>query len=248
MMLKLFKYEAIKNRLSKLLVAAITLVLEALFCYGVFKEDNKFITITSLVLFLLATFSIVWFGIQSVVTLHKDLNSRQAYMLFMTPNSNYKILGAKVLENAVSVLLCGVFFGLLGFIDYTLIRNNVQALDEMIEMMNTIFSELVANIRLDPMAIIAFGSYMIFNWLSTITVAYLAVIMVSSVLKEKKGSMLIAFLIFLALNALFNLLFGLVPETVDSTTANLLRSAISVVIIVITYYFSALIMEKKLSV
>lgn len=247
-MLKLFKYEAIKNRLSKLLVAAITLVLEALFCYGVFKEDSKTITVTSLLLLLLAIFSIVWFGIQSVITLHKDLNSRQSYMLFMTPNSNYKILGAKVLENGVSVLVCGVFFGLLGFLDFTLIKNNVQALSELIDMVNSVFSAVMSNIRLDPMSIIAFGCYMIFSWLSTITVAYLAVIMVSSVLKEKKGSMLIAFLIFLALNALFSLLFGLVPETVDTTTANLIFSAISLVIIIVTYYFSALIMEKKLSV
>ena len=54
---------------------------------------------------MLAMGGIMVIGLASVVTLHRDVSTKQSYMLFMTPNSSYSILGAKMLENGLSILL-----------------------------------------------------------------------------------------------------------------------------------------------
>ena len=41
---------------------------------------------------------------ESVNVLHRDLNTKQSYMLFLTPKSSYQILGAKILENGISIV------------------------------------------------------------------------------------------------------------------------------------------------
>ena len=43
-------------------------------------------------------FGVIYIGIESVNVLHRDLNTKQSYMLFLTPKSSYQILGAKILE------------------------------------------------------------------------------------------------------------------------------------------------------
>lgn len=248
-MLKLFKYEFMKTRLSKLIILGITLVLEIAFAASLLKNDDELQGICVLLLVLFATVSILWLGLQSILTLHKDMNTRQSYMLFMTPNSSYKILGAKVLENAASVLLGGVFFCALGALDLTLLMDHHQALDQLMEMFQDVLESFSKSIRFDTYSILTFCLYTLISWLSTVTLAYFAVIISAALLGGKKGNLFISFLIFLGLTILLSMLLGVVtPATMAVGTVHLIRSAICLFVIAIFWFFSAWIMDKYLSV
>ena len=248
-MLKLFKYEFMKTRLSKLIILGITLVLEIAFAASLLKNDDELQAICVLLLVLFATVSILWLGLQSILTLHKDMNTRQSYMLFMTPNSSYKILGAKVLENAASVLLGGVFFCALGALDLTLLMDHHQALDQLMKMFQDVLESFSKNIRFDTYSILTFCLYTLISWLSTVTLAYFAVIISAALLGGKKGNLFISFLLFLGLTILLSMLLGVVtPATMAVGTVHLIRSAICLFVIAIFWFFSAWIMDKYLSV
>ena len=248
-MLKLFKYEFLKTRLSKLIILGITLALEALFVFSLFKNDDELQGISVLLLVLFATVSVIWIGLQSILTLHRDMNTRQSYMLFMTPNSSYKILGAKVLENAFSILLGGVFFCALGALDLTLLMNHHQALDQLMEMFQSVMESFSRHIRFDTYSVLTFCLYMLISWLSTVTLAYFAVIISAALLGGKKGNLFISFLVFLGLSILLGMLLdNVIPASMVIGAANLVRSAICLFVIAIFWYISAWIMDKYLSV
>ena len=103
-MSKLIKYEFRKSLFSKLVFAGITAVMEIIYLIGILGDYNKPTVIGMIGLFFTALAGITFIGIESILILYRDLTTKQSYMLFMTPNNSYKILGAKALENAVSEL------------------------------------------------------------------------------------------------------------------------------------------------
>lgn len=251
-MKKLFKYEMIKTRLSKFIILGITAVLEIIFLLGLANSDEGMQSTGILLLTLIAVASILWIGIQSVITLHRDMNTRQSYMLFMTPNSCYKILGAKYLENGLSILFSGLFFGALGALDITLLFNHYHQLDQLMDILKEILGAFTKNISLDPASIISFIVYLLFDWLFTVSLAYLAVIVCTALLNGRKGNLFLSFLLFLGLEILFSILFGKIfPGEVTNGTmvaAFLPRAGLCLIITAVVYWINARIMEKYLSV
>ena len=120
-MMKLMKYEIRKTMMVKWIILGIAALLEVAFLIGLWADKNEMLAVSVVLLVLLAFGSILVIGLGSILTLHRDMNTRQSYMLFMTPNSSYRILGAKVLENGISIMLTGIFFFALGALDVTLL-------------------------------------------------------------------------------------------------------------------------------
>ena len=246
-MLRLLKYELRKTLMSKLILLGITVVAEAVFLAGLWGKKEDTLAIGAFLLFAIAIVGIALMGILSVVTLHRDMNTKQGYMLFMTPNSCYRILGAKVIECALSLLLAGAFFFGLGYLDFSLILGegtNKQIWDMFNQMVRTINQHIV----LDAPHISALIFEIIATWLCTITTAYLADVISSSLLNGKKGGLLITFLIFLLLNYGISKLLQLVPSTIGVIPVLLWQGVIALVLAGIMYVITARLMEKYLSV
>ena len=246
-MLRLLKYELRKTQFSKLVLLGITLVAQAVFLAGLWGKKEDTLAIGAFLLFAIAIVGIALMGILSVVTLHRDMNTKQGYMLFMTPNSCYRILGAKVIECALSLLLAGAFFFGLGYLDFSLILGegtNKQLWDMFNQMVRTINQHIV----LDAPHISALIFEIIATWLCTITTAYLADVISSSLLNGKKGGLLITFLIFLLLNYGISKLLQLVPSTIGVIPVLLWQGVIALVLAGIMYVITARLMEKYLSV
>ena len=246
-MLRLLKYELRKTQFSKLILLGITLVAQAVFLAGLWGKKEDTLAIGAFLLFAIAIVGIALMGILSVVTLHRDMNTKQGYMLFMTPNSCYRILGAKVIECALSLLLAGAFFFGLGYLDFSLILGegtNKQLWDMFNQMVRTINQHIV----LDAPHISALIFEIIATWLCTITTAYLADVISSSLLNGKKGGLLITFLIFLLLNYGISKLLQLVPSTIGVIPVLLWQGVIALVLAGIMYVVTARLMEKYLSV
>lgn len=246
-MLRLLKYELRKTLMSKLILLGITVVAEVVFLAGLWGNRENTLAIGAVLLFFIALTGIAIMGILSVATLHKDMNTRQGYMLFMTPNSCYKILGAKVIECALSILITGAFFFALGWLDFSLLLGkgaNQQIWDMVRQMIQTVNS----SVKLDVPHISALVFSMLASWLCTITTAYLADVVSSALLNGKKGNGIVTFLLFLVLNYVLSKLLTLVPSTLGIITVLVLQGVIALVLAAGMYVITARLMEKYLSV
>lgn len=217
-MLKLMKYELRKTAFSKLVLLVITAVAEIAFLIGVFWKKDNILAMGIIFLVMCTIFGIIYIGIESVNVLHRDLNTKQSYMLFLTPKSSYQILGAKILENGISIIMAGAFFAALAALDVTVATLYIGGLKEMINLVS---------------------SFMELNWSVTLS---------ASVLAGKKGSGIAGFLIFLVISSVIGKLLDLIPVLKSMELTFVLYIAASFAIAAVLYVISGWIMEKKLSV
>ena len=213
-MFKLMKYEFRKTWITKLILLGVTAVAEAVYLFGLYTEKDGPLSLSIGLLVILAMGGVLVIGLESVLTLHRDMNTKQSYMLFMTPNSCYKILGAKMLENLLSMLIGGAFFFGLGVLDISLLLKRYNQIDSIMDAMRDIFSMFGYGLNLDAgyMASLCFG--LLASWFATITAAFLADVISSALLNGKKFNLLISFIIFLALSYLMSKVSGLVAGSV----------------------------------
>ena len=246
-MLRLLKYELRKTLMSKLILLGVTLLAQAVFLIGLWGKKDSTLAIGAVLLFFIAITGIALMGILSVATLHRDMNTRQSYMLFMTPNSCYKILGAKVIECGFSILLAGAFFFGLGYLDFSLLLGegtNKQIWDMVSEMIRSINKEII----LDAPHVSTLVFSMLSAWLCTITTACLADVVSSSLLNGKKANWLVTFLVFLVLNYAISRILKLVPASIGVIPVLLWQGVIALALAGIMYVITARLMEKYLSV
>ena len=246
-MLRLLKYELRKTLLAKLILLGITLFAEAVFLIGLWGKKDNTLALGSILLFFIAIIGIGMMGLLSLVTLHKDMNTRQGYMLFMTPNSCYRILGAKVLECGISILLAGAFFFALGWLDFSLLLGqgaNKEIWNMFTEMVKAINDKIV----LDAAHISALVFSMLASWLCTITTAYLADVISSALLNGKKGNLVATFILFLVLNYAISKLLTLIPSSIGMVPCLVWQGVAALVLAGVMYVVTARLMEKYLSV
>ena len=244
-MMKLLKYELRKTLFYKLILLLITAAAQLLFLYGIFRDKTDAYAIGASLLFLIAVTGTIFIGIMSLATLHRDMNSKQGYMLFMTPNSCYRILGGKVIECGLSLMITGLFFFILGMLDISLLLKH----DEMGTVMD-IFQEFLksAGISFSLREIAAFVFAALCSWLCTVMTACLADVLSSSLLYGKKGNWVLSVAFFFILTILINLTRRLLPENMAPFPFFLLTGALSLAFSAVMYFVSARLMEKYLSV
>ena len=246
-MLQLIKYELKKTLSAKLILLGVTVVAQAVFLYGYWAHNEDALLSGALLLFFIATTGIALMGVLSLVTLHRDMNTRQGYMLFMTPNSCYKILGAKVLECGFSILIAGAFYLALGMLDFSLLLgkdSNQRLWDILNQMLRSVNQAIV----LDAPHVSALVFSMLANWLCTVTTAYLADVVSSALLNGKKANWIVTFLLFIALNYGISLLLNLIPSSSGQITFFLLRGAVAFGLAGVMYVVTARLMDRYLSV
>ncbi len=251
-MLKLMKYELRKTWFTKVILLVITAVAEAAFLAGLYGNGDEVMLIGVFLLMFLAMGGVMVMGLESVITLHRDMNTKQSYMLFMTPNSSYKILGAKVLECGISILLIGAFFFGLGALDVTLLFAKMGELNQLWEMVQTMLNSITINGRVLEVDLVHFAALM-FNmlsaWIVMITTAYLADVISSALLNGQKFNGVISFVLFLVLNwGITELTRTVTGGIASQMTAMLVSGLIDLGLAAVMYYATALIMDRYLSV
>lgn len=246
-MLKLMKYEWKKGLFAKFELLVFTAVSEAAFLLGMLTGKGKLLGTGAMFLVLCGTMGIAYMGLSSILTLHRELNSKESYMLFLTPNSSFKILGAKVAENALTILVTGAFFLLLAGIDTAIATTYVNGLSGLMDIVSSMF-QVQFNISVSRGFVVLNCLDVLVNWIGFIVIANLAVVLTATVLAGKKGSGIVAFVAFCALAWLQGLITRLVPDLANYNISLLIDILIVGVIADIMYYISAWIMERKLSV
>ena len=239
-MLKLMKYELRKTAFSKLVLLVITAVAEIAFLIGVFWKKDNILAMGIIFLVMCTIFGVIYIGIESV-------NTKQSYMLFLTPKSSYQILGAKILENGISIIMAGAFFAALAAIDVTVATLYIGGLKEMINLVSS-FMEVNWSVTFTPAEAAFYFFGLLASWIVFIVNADLSVILSASVLAGKKGSGIAGFLIFLVISSVIGKLLDLIPVLKSMELTFVLYIAASFAIAAVLYVISGWIMEKKLSV
>ena len=246
---RLIKYEFRKSILSKLVILGITAVMEVIFLIGIFGDFEKPSALGAVGLVFIALAGIAFIGIESILTLYRDLTTKQSYMLFMTPNSSYRILGAKVLENAISVLATGAFFGLLAVLDFSLLLNKFATYGDIIEFAKKALESIDTRLTLDYRSFLTLVFMLLCSWLLRIGTGYLAVVIGCTLLAGKRGCWLICFLLYIGISILIGVGTNRIPTaSLPILNYMLIMSVISLVCSVIMYFVTAWIMDRKLSV
>ena len=240
-MLRLLKYEMRKTLFPKLVLIALLAIIEGIFLYG-YKADKQDTAALGMGLFIFVlSCGFLMIGILSLVTLHKDMNTRQGYMLFMTPNSTYRILGAKVAE-------CGLTLLAFGGIGLAVCALNFSLFEQEIKLLAMILENFSPNLIPTFPNLAALLFYILCNILCTVTTAYLADVISSALLNGKKGNLIITFIFFIMLNYVIQKILGLVPSTIAAVTLLLLQGGVVLILAVTMYFITARLMDRYLSV
>lgn len=251
-MLKLIKYEFRKTWITKLILLGVTAVSEIAFLIGLYLEKATTLSIAIMLLVFLATGGILVIGLESVLTLHRDMNTKQSYMLFMTPNSSFTILGAKVLECGLSLLIAGAFYFALGALDVTLLLAKEGELNQIWEMIRDILDRFTVEGRpivIDLQGLGASVFSLVAGWFGVVTKAYLAVVISTALLNGKRYNGLLSFALFLLLAWLTGWAAERITAPIVSTvTLLMIYGLIQLFFAAVMYAVTAVIMERKLSV
>ncbi len=245
-MLKLMKYEFRKQAFSKMVILLLVGLIQLLFFFGVVTDKNDVIG-TAMGILSVFTFGALFFmAFEAIITFSNDLKQKCSYMLFLTPHTSYSIVGAKVLAAAIQIILAGIAFFLVFFIDIAVLVAKYDQIELITEMLHRFLQEVFSlDIQLKDIT----------AWISTITVAFFSITLSTTFLANFKLKGLVSFLIFIGINYAFGVIvnMGLGRAYDINNFSNLsmyyiLESLYLLGFTIITYVGTSWMLEKKVSV
>ncbi len=208
-MLKLIKYEFIKK--SKLLLILLVTAILANIGLGLAYGENgmgMFLGLSPLVLGIIYLYELI-------KTYSDDLNKKTGYMLFMTPNSGYKIIGSKL----ITIILVGFIFftsymifvlANLSIIAYKMVGDFsliADGINQLIEGLNMLISGTLGINIGDLLLIFIVG---IVSSIVFVLTVYAAITIRKSIFSNTKFGGLLSFIIFVIINVIYSNLAELV--------------------------------------
>ena len=254
-MMHLIKYEWKKTLFLKLFLLAVVLIGEAIFLYCAFTRDfdslamNVSILILSLGLMLSPIISIL----QNLSLLHRELNCKEAYMLYLTPHNSFTILGAKwilslmetVIWTALAVAFATIDTLLLIHLTFGFTPDVMARLNELVQVALTPKTlQIVLQI-----CFLFFAGLLQFE-----SIAVIAIVLQATFLHWKRGSgfvilVLYLLLMYLSTTILMHLPFSsymLFPFAGSYLSMRALGQVLVSLLLSAAYFvISALLLEKK---
>jgi hypothetical protein len=250
-MLKLMKYEFRKQAFSKLVILALIGLFEIVFFYGVIRDNQNIIATVAGLLTLFTMGALFFLAFESIITYSNDLKQKCSYMLFLTPNTSYSIVGAKVLTAGIQIILAGVAFFALFVIDGGVLIAKYDSIANVKKIILQMFDQFF-NLRIEFSDLVATVCVVVANWISIITLAFFSITLSTTFLANKKYKGIVSFIIFMALNYLYgkvsHLILGDMTDLSKVSTIFMWQTLITVVFIFLTYIGTAWMLEKKVSV
>lgn len=256
-MLKMMKYEY-KRALGALkILLAIVALIEVYFLVGTTMKEGLHTGIASGLLVFSAIACYMFVLIYGISNYNKDLKSKTGLLVFMTPVSTYRILGAKLLSILLTgITLVAVLFGLFT-IDYSYAAS-IYHFDGIISFFKEMFESMGADITGALWSLLAFIVMFLIQFFMTTTMAYLAISLSSTVLQNKKSKGFVSFVLFIAIYMMVNGLSALIiKESVgfDVKINGFAGAFVNMLPVYLLYlavaaccfYVSANLLEKKIS-
>lgn len=199
-MLNLMKYEWIRGKKLLGIGIAVLLILEIIMVITLQLGDNYLILFTILTIFLYPT-SYVFILIDGVRMISKDLNETQGYMLFLTPNSGFRIVNAKLMVSLINFLVSQIIVICIYVLNYQLaLKLYLDQGSEFLMSLKEMVTQLLDILIPSPWLLLLGILVLVLNWFSFITTVYLAIILRKSLFSNVKFKGLLSFAIFVGLN------------------------------------------------
>ena len=248
-MLNLIKYELIKQRGSKLIALGIFAILEVIFLLGVLLEKNGFLGFGMGFLAIVSIVFIFWLGIEAIFTLSNDMKNKSGYMLFMTPQSVYKIMAGKVLSSIITIIIAMACIALLALADMTILLVRFSSIKEFTNMVRDM-TEAFTGIDFSWQSGLGFLIMLILSWISMVAAGFVAVTISNTLLANLKAKGLISFVIFIAVGIIssyiLNILYGFIGYD-NNILVFVINLAVSVITTLICFIVSGECMKRRLA-
>lgn len=206
-MLKLMKYEFRKQAWSKALILFLAGLLEVVFFIAVAIEHEKSLGVSVAGMMMLGSISLMYVSFECIMTFSSEMKTKTGYMLFMTPNSAFKIVGAKILSAGIQILLTGLAFGALAVIDISVGVIRFDGIAKMKEIFMRFLSAFT-HIDWDLETIFLWLFAVLIAWFSFIVLAFLSITLSTTVLSNSKLKGFVSFVLFIALMLIFSWLIN----------------------------------------
>lgn len=254
-MFKMIKYEYRKN-ITSVIILLIVMAAIQIYTLGATLLDKQDHAAIGISLFMLAAFACYIFVLcYGIISYSKDLKNKDGYLVFMTPLSSYRIIGAKLLATLITGVLLVFIIAGLAVLDYSVMANQfgfestLELIDELISAAGYDLKEILTSLLV---LIITF----LIEFFMTVTVAYLAVSLSCTLLQNSKAKGFVSFVFFIILFVIISIIAAKLP-TIDvsakkGTLAWELCSTLPSIIfyavcMVISYLGSGLLLDKKIS-
>ena len=248
-MLNLIKYELIKQRGSKLIALGIFAILEVIFLLGVLLEKDGFLGFGMGFLAIVSIVFIFWLGIEAIFTLSNDMKNKSGYMLFMTPQSVYKIMAGKVLSSIITIIIAMACIALLALADMTILLVRFSSIKEFTNMVRDM-TESFTGIDFSWQSGLGFLIMLILSWISMVAAGFVAVTISNTLLANLKAKGLISFVIFIAVGIIssyiLNILYGFIGYD-NNILVFVINLAVSVITTLICFIVSGECMKRRLA-
>lgn len=271
-MLNLIKYE-IQRRTGAILTSLlIMVVLQSFIVFG-FYRGGSWIVLSTILLALLTIGVYLFVLFDGIRTYYYDLNSSEGYMLFLTPNSGYKILGSKLIVSFCELLFYVMIAISLLLLDYFIVKS--LFIDSGSAEIQLIFNRLATSYKsVTPSigSIFVFSFTTILQWFNVITMAVMAITLTKTILSDNKYNWLISLAFFLVINIGLQFLsmgiiasFGFLKDVtrlagMEGSTGELpeigsiimkftgIMTVLYAIYISISYYVSARLLDKRIDI
>lgn len=246
------KYEFRKQAFSKLVILALVGLLEIVFFFGVVTGRENIIALAISLLAMFTMGALFFLAFESIVTYSNDLKQKCSYMLFLTPNTSYSIVGAKVLSAGIQVILAGLAFFAVFAIDGGVLIAKYDAVASVKEMILQLLDRFF-KLKIEFKDVVSVVAIIITTWISIITVAFFSITLSTTFLANKKYKGVVSFILFLVLNILYskitNLVLGDAADYLESVSTYFIWDSVLVLLFtILTYIGTAWMLEKKVSV
>lgn len=212
-MLKLIKYEYRKSITIFIIIFGVLFGLEAYLAGSILAKSTTNIAISTVLYMLIGWAGILGLMVIGVISYARELNAKYSFMTFMTPNSTYKIVGAKYLTLLVTTVVATLIYGAFVYLDVKLAMSRFEDTADMLEMINELMKVLFGkNIT---SLVIGFVGMIVGIWVSiflTVSFAYLAITLSSTILANKKGKGWLAVGFFVAIRVVVQIISNFLPS------------------------------------
>lgn len=207
-MLKLIKFEFLRKRMIFVISIALVMIGQAYAIYKYFDIEAPVRAVIGqevfavYVLIVLVAMAILYL-IDIIFLFRNDLFKQEGYMLFMTPNSGYKILGAKLIFALIEGLSIVAFYMLLVFINIKMMKLDVINF-EYFRISSEDLALMIKGLILGVFVLVEFA----------LTV-YLSFALFKSIFNNVRFKGLITFFIFIGINILKSKIMEVISDVIN---------------------------------
>lgn len=251
---KLIKYEFRKQLMSKIVVGVVIAALEIYFALGLFLEKENWIATSTVLLIVAGVISLLYFSFESIVTYSNDLRTKQSYMIFLTPRNMFQVVGAKLMTTVMQIVLAGCAFAAVAIGDVFLVCAKFGKVKDLMEMLKEFFKSLTGvEIRLNEVVYVIL--MLLVAWLVFIAMAMFAITLSTTLLSTWKYKGIVSVALYFALDWIVAKIAGFVVPTgflqseyIVVNTEAWAFIGVYLGALVLCYFGTALLLEKKVSV